>query len=164
MEDKRIELNQLKNDIVRCVIPYRDLNGEDKQIEVYNITGDRRKQVVEKMQSVLDVKEDEIEYAVHEYYAELISEFTDIKLDITDINEILINPTLEFQILRKELDDMIYEIQYEVVCDQLRMNRSLMLNEMNQQSLKELKVYENFIESSDKMIESFNKGDKNGVQ
>lgn len=159
MEDNRVELKELKNNIVRCIIPYKDVEGNDKQIEVYNIIGERRKQILGKLEEIVQVEEGQEEIAIHDYYMELISEFSDVKLDETDINEILLNPTLEFQILRKEIDDMIYELQYELICEQIKINRALIINGMNQQSLKEFKAHEDFIESSDKMIMEF-KGDE----
>lgn len=159
MEDNRVELKELKNNIVRCIIPYKDVEGNDKQIEVYNIIGERRKQILGKLEEIVQVEEGQEEIAIHDYYMELISEFSDVELDETDINEILLNPTLEFQILRKEIDDMIYELQYELICEQIKINRALIINGMNQQSLKEFKAHEDFIESSDKMIMEF-KGDE----
>ena len=48
MKDNRVKLNELKNDIVRCLIPYKDIDGNDKMIEVYNIIGERRYQILAK--------------------------------------------------------------------------------------------------------------------
>ena len=84
-------------------------------------------------------------------------EFTDIKVDETNINEMLINPTLEFQILRKELDDMIYELQYEFVCSQIRNNRALMIAELTKQSIKEFETVEKFVTRSEEMMENITK-------
>ena len=98
MKDNRVKLNELKNDIVRCLIPYKDIDGNDKMIEVYNIIGERRYQILAELEKIVNVEEGEEEYALDEYYKELIMEFTDIKVDETNINEMLINPTLEIQI------------------------------------------------------------------
>lgn len=38
---EQVELKELKNDLIRCVIPYKE-DDKEKQIEVYNIVGDRR--------------------------------------------------------------------------------------------------------------------------
>ena len=37
MEDKRVKLNELKGSLIRCIIPYKDNDGKDKQIEINNI-------------------------------------------------------------------------------------------------------------------------------
>ena len=101
MEDNRVELKELKRDLLRCVIPYKD-GDKEKQIEVYNIIGDRRFQILDELKEVLDYSEDEAQLANNFYYTTLTMEFTDLKLDETDINEILINPKIEFQILMHE--------------------------------------------------------------
>ena len=94
MEDKRIKLNELKGDLIRCIIPYKTNDGKDKQIEVYNIEGERRKQVLEKLNEIVDKINDFGELALDDYYAEIMMEFTDIELDKTSIIEIMKNPKL----------------------------------------------------------------------
>ena len=42
MEDKRIKLNELKSQTVRAIIDYTNEDGSKRQIEIYNIIGDRR--------------------------------------------------------------------------------------------------------------------------
>lgn len=152
MEDKRVKLNELKGDLVRCIIPYKDNEGKEKQIEVYNIEGERRKQVLEKLNEIVDKVNDFGELALDDYYAELISEFTDIKLDKTNIVEIIKNPSLPFLILKQELDSMIYELQYEYMSELIAQSRLLMITGMEKQMEKELEVFTKQIENSNKMI------------
>ena len=148
----RVKLNELKGDLVRCIIPYKDNDGKEKQIEVYNIEGERRKQVLEKLNEIVDKINDFGELALDDYYAELISEFTDIELDKTNIVEIMKNPRLEWLVLQKELNDMIYELQYEQMCEVIAQSRLLMITGMEKQMEKELEVFTKQIENSNKMI------------
>ena len=148
----RVKLNELKGDLVRCIIPYKDNEGKEKQIEVYNIEGERRKQVLEKLNEIADKVNDYGELALDDYYAELISEFTDIKLDKTNIVEIIKNPSLPFLILKQELDSMIYELQYEYMSELIAQSRLLMITGMEKQMEKELEVFTKQIENSNKMI------------
>ena len=148
----RVKLNELKGDLVRCIIPYKDNEGKEKQIEVYNIEGERRKQVLEKLNEIADKVNDFGELALDDYYAELISEFTDIELDKTNIVEIMKNPRLEWLVLQKELDDMIYELQYEHMSKLIAQSRLLMITGMEKQMEKELEVFTKQIENSNKMI------------
>ena len=152
MEDKRVKLNELKHGTIRCVIPYKDNNGKEKQIEVYSIEGERRKQVLENLNDIVNKVNDYGELALDDYYAELISEFTDIKLDKTNIVEIIKNPSLPFLILKQELDSMIYELQYEHMCELIAQSRLLMITGMEKQMEKELEVFTKQIENSNKMI------------
>ena len=148
----RVKLNELKGDLVRCIIPYKDKDGKEKQIEVYNIEGERRKQVLEKLNEIADKVNQYGELALDDYYAELISEFTDIELDKTNIVEIMKNPRLEWLVLQKELNDMIYELQYEQMCEVIAQSRLLTITGMEKQMEKELEVFTKQIENTNKMI------------
>ena len=148
----RVKLNELKGDLVRCIIPYKDNDGKEKQIEVYNIEGERRKQVLEKLNEIADKVNQYGELALDDYYAELIMEFTDVELDKTNIVEIMKNPRLEWLVLQKELNDMIYELQYEQMCEVISQSRLLMITGMEKQMEKELEVFTKQIENSNKMI------------
>ena len=148
----RVKLNELKGDLVRCIIPYKDNAGKEKQIEVYNIEGERRKQVLEKLNEIVDKINDFGELALDDYYAELISEFTDVELDKTNIVEIMKNPKMEWLVLQKELNDMIYELQYEHMSELIAQSRLLIITGMEKQMEKELEVFTKQIENSNKMI------------
>ena len=148
----RVKLNELKGDLVRCIIPYKDNEGKEKQIEVYNIEGERRKQVLEKLNEIVDKVNDFGELALDDYYAELISEFTDVELDKTNIVEIMKNPRLEWLVLQKELNDMIYELQYEKMCEIINQSRLLTITGLEKQMEKEVEVFTKQIENSNKMI------------
>ena len=148
----RVKLNELKGDLVRCIIPYKDNEGKEKQIEVYNIEGARRKQVLEKLNEIADKVNQYGELALDDYYAELIMEFTDIELDKTNIVEIMKNPRLEWLILKQELDSMIYELQYEHMSELIAQSRLLTITGLEKQMEKELEVFTKQIENSNKMI------------
>ena len=148
----RVKLNELKGDLVRCIIPYKDNEGKEKQIEVYNIEGERRKQVLEKLNEIADKVNQYGELALDDYYAELIMEFTDVELDKTNIVEIMKNPRLEWLVLQKELNDMIYELQYERMCEIINQSRLLTITGLEKQMEKELEVFTKQIENSNKMI------------
>ena len=45
----RVKLNELKGDVVRAVIDYTNEDGSKRQIEIYNIIGDRRQYVLDKL-------------------------------------------------------------------------------------------------------------------
>ena len=152
MEDKRVKLNELKHGLIRTIIPYKDKDGKEKQIEVYNIEGERRKQVLEKLNEIVDKVNQYGELALDDYYAELIMEFTDIELDKTNIVEIMKNPRLEWLVLQKELNDMIYELQYEKMCEIINQSRLLTITGLEKQMEKELEVFTKQIENSNKMI------------
>ena len=148
----RVKLNELKGDLVRCIIPYKTNDGKEKQIEVYNIEGERRKQVLEKLNEITDKVNQYGELALDDYYAELIMEFTDVELDKTNIVEIMKNPRLEWLVLQKELNDMIYELQYEKMCEIINQSRLLILTGMESEMEKELNIFKKQIDKSNEMM------------
>ena len=92
------------------------------------------------------------ELALDDYYAELIMEFTDIELDKTNILEIMKNPRSEWLILQKELNDMIYELQYEKMCEIINQSRLLILTGMESEMEKELNIFKKQIDKSNEMM------------
>ena len=52
---------------------------------------------------------------------------------------------------------MIYELQYEFVCSQIRNNRALMIAELTKQSIKEFETVEKFVTRSEEMMENITK-------
>ena len=62
------------------------------------------------------------------------------------------NPKMEWLVLQKELNDMIYELQYEYMSELIAQSRLLMITGMEKQMEKELEVFTKQIENSNKMI------------
>ena len=62
------------------------------------------------------------------------------------------NPKMEWLVLQKELNDMIYELQYEHMSELIAQSRLLMITGMEKQMEKELEVFTKQIENSNKMI------------
>lgn len=143
-----VELKELKGGSIRCIIPYKDNEGNKHEIEVYNIIGDRRKQILEEITELIGDVENIDERTVDSYYTDLIMEFTNVKVDDTNINDIIANPTLEWNILIHELNEMIYELQYEEVCNQVIQARTLVLESMKQQIEMELAIQTDFLNRS----------------
>ena len=160
---ERARLSELKQGVVRCVIPYKDVEGNDKQIEVYNIVGDRRAQILDRLAEIADTEEGQMEYTINSYYMDLISEFTDLKIEAEDdIIEMLNNPSLAMLILKNELDEMVYELQIERFYNNATINRAAILTMLNEQIKKENDAMDRFIKSSDDMIKNVfgeNQGD-----
>lgn len=159
-----IELKDLKGGSIRCIIPYKDVEGNKHEIEVYNIIGERRQAILQEITELIGEGQEINERTVDSYYTNLIMEFTNIKIDDTNINTIIANPTLEWQILMRELDEMIYEIQYEDICQQITKARVLVLESMKQQIEMELAIQTDYINRSNeklkKRLESLEVGEE----
>lgn len=159
-----IKLNELQGGSIRCVIPYKDVEGNQHEIEVYNIIGERRKEVLASITELIGDGKNIDERIADSYYTDLIMEFTNLQVDETNINNIIANPTLEWNILIHELNEMVYELQYEEVCEQIVKARTLILESMKQQIEMELAVQTDYINRSNeklkKRLESLEVGDK----
>lgn len=152
---ERARLSELKQGVVRCVIPYKDVEGNDKQIEVYNIVGDRRAQILDRLAEIADAEEGQMEYTINSYYMDLISEFTDLKIEAEDdIIDMLNNPSLAMLILKNELDEMVYELQIERFYNNATINRAAILTMLNEQLCRENDAMDIFRKSSDDMIKN----------
>ena len=160
---ERARLSELKQGVVRCVIPYKDVEGNDKHIEVYNIVGDRRAQILDRLAEIADAEEGQMEYTINSYYMDLISEFTDLKIEAEDdIIEMLNNPSLAMLILKNELDEMVYELQIERFYNNATINRAATLTMLNEQLCRENDAMDRFVEHSNDMIKNVfgeNQGD-----
>ena len=86
-------------------------------------------------------------------------EFTDVKVDETSINEILTSPRFEFTAMRKILDDMVFEIQYEDLVAKMAINRQAILQGMVEQIEMENAIYEEGVKKQQERIKK-NLGDK----
>ena len=62
------------------------------------------------------------------------------------------NPRLEWLVLMNELNNMVYELQYEQMCEIVSNSRLLILSGMESQMEKELDVFKKQIEKSNEMI------------
>ena len=165
MEDKRVKLNELKSQTVRAIIDYTNEDGSKKQIEIYNIIGDRRQYVLDKLnQLAKDIEENGVgEYVTEDYYLDLIMEFTDVKADETSINEILTSPRFEFTAMRKILDDMVFEIQYEDLVAKMAINRQAILQGMVEQIEMENALYEEGVKKQQERIKKNLGDEKHGI-
>lgn len=141
-----VSINDLKLDIVRKVIPI-DIGGEKKYIHVFNAFDDHRKNVLVKLKEIqeLDISGEEM---VEETYKYLYHQFSDLNLD-GSITESIKNPSLEMLELRKEIDLILDEIQYEYQINQLlQLNniRNTKLSELSISRIEEIKNLEKEIE------------------
>ena len=152
-----IDLKELKGGSLRCVIPYKDNEGSHHEIEVYNIIGERRKEILDELMEIISKIDEVGEMALDSYYTDLLMEFTNIKVDDTNINDIMVNPKLEWKILIHELDEMVYELQYEAMCEKINQGRALILDGMRQQLELEFSVFADFVKRSNENLNEIRK-------
>ena len=124
--DRLAFTSDLIADDIRCklkVISKED--GEPSYITVWNIKGERRQEVLNELNTIMELHNEDDEKLFNMFYTNLILEFTDLVMDTDDVLFLLNDSTLAGKMLMQEFSDMIYEIQYEIAMDNLQQTRNL---------------------------------------
>ena len=147
MQEKQIRVTDLKAKEIRCKIKAKTKEGEEGYITVYNIKGEERKKKFEELQGLLqDETLDQDTFNL--FYITLISEFTDLFIDTIDVNFLLEGGgNMTSQLLIQEFNDMIYEMQYESMVEQIANVRNLSLMNLAQASVDTMEHTERIINS-----------------
>lgn len=144
--DKKFALvSDLKADDIRCKIKCVNKKGEVTYITVYNIKGVRRQELVNEFTELLGEGEPNIEEFTS-IYTTMILEFTDLVLDVADVEFLLNDGTLTSKQLLHEFNEMIYELQYEIAINQLANIRNMSLALIAETGLQEMKLTEEHIQ------------------
>lgn len=137
--DKLTLISDLELTEVRCKIENINKKGEKTYIKVFNILGDRRNEILEELETIMSIHEEVNEETFNNFYIGLIIEFTDIIMDKDDITFMLKEGNLTSKILMQEINDMIYELQYEKAMENLANIRTMTINMIAQEGLNEMK-------------------------
>jgi hypothetical protein len=139
MGNKYTLVSDLQLNEVRCKIENFNKKGEKTYITEYNILGEKRMEVLSDLEEIVVNKEEINAQVFSDFYIGLIMEFTDIIMDKDDISFMLNEGNLTSKILMQEINDMIYELQYETAMNNLANVRNITLNMLSQASLQEMK-------------------------
>lgn len=137
--DRLTFTSDLIADDIRCkikVISKED--GEPSYITVWNIKGERRQEVLNELNTIMELHNEDDEKLFNMFYTNLILEFTDLVMDTDDVLFLLNDSTLAGKMLMQEFSDMIYEIQYEIAMDNLQQTRNLAMALITQTAIDEM--------------------------
>lgn len=151
--DKLTLISDLELTEVRCKIENINKKGEKTYIKVFNILGDRRNEILEELETIMSIHEEVNEETFNNFYIGLIIEFTDIIMDKDDITFMLKEGNLTSKILMQEINDMIYELQYESAMNNLANVRTMSLGMLTQEALKSMKYTELRITKENERVE-----------
>ncbi len=142
MKNKYTLLSDLRLEEVRCKIENINKKGEKTYITVYNILGEKRAEVLRDLEEIISINEEINAQVFNDFYIGLIIEFTNIIMDKDDITFMLSEGNLTSKILMQEINDMIYELQYESAMNNLANVRNLTLGMITQTALQEMQYAE----------------------
>lgn len=132
-------ISDLMEEEVRCKIKNTNKKGEQSYITVYNIIGEKRVEVLKDLEDIVGDGKEVNTKDFNDFYLRIITEFTDLIMDRDDILFILNQGNLTSKILMQEINDMIYELQYEKAMENLANIRTMTINMIAQEGLNEMK-------------------------
>lgn len=113
------KLSDLKLKKVRKVINC-EVNGEQKVITVFNPVGKKRIKLLEILSSVNEAGEENINDTANILYKTLLKELVDIEIDVKNASTLDQYPSLTLMEINKEIEEIIFELQYDYVSSQIR--------------------------------------------
>ena len=113
------KLSDLKLPKVRKVIQY-EVDGQQKIITVFNPVGKKRLQLLEILSSVDKVDNEDVNKVADILYKSLLKELVDVEIDMKNTATLDKYPSLAVMEINKELEEIIFELQYEYVSSQIR--------------------------------------------
>ena len=113
------KLSDLKLPKVRKVIQY-EVDGQQKIITVFNPIGKKRLQLLEILSSVDKVDNEDVNKVADILYKSLLKELVDIEIDMKTVSTLDKYPSLALIEMNKELEEILFELQYEYISGQMR--------------------------------------------
>ena len=139
------KLSDLKLPKVRKVIQY-EVNGEQKIITIFNPVGKKRIQLIEMLSSVDKVKESDVDNVADILYKSLLKELVDIEVDVKNVTTLEKYPSLALMEMNKELEEIMFELQYEYISGQMRRVNSTIVAAMSSNLLNKTNKLNDLIE------------------
>lgn len=111
------KLSDLKLEKVRKTIKY-ELGGVEKEIVIYNAIGKKRENLLKILQTGSRLSDKD--KAADMLYKSILKELVEIDIDVKNTNILLKAPTKTLMELNHEIDEMLFELQYEFITGQMR--------------------------------------------
>ena len=124
------KISELKLQKVRRVIQY-EFNGEKRIITIFNPIGKKRLQLLEMLSSIDKVGEENINDVADTLYRTLLKELVDIEVDMKKLTILDKYPSLALMEINKEIDEIIFELQYEYITGQIRRANQTIISAMS---------------------------------
>ena len=124
------KISELKLQKVRRVIQY-EFNGEKRIITIFNPIGKKRLQLLEMLSSIDKVGEENINDVADTLYRTLLKELVDIEVDMKKLTTLDKYPSLALMEINKEIDEIIFELQYEYITGQIRRANQTIISAMS---------------------------------
>ena len=113
------KISELKLQKVRKVIQY-EFNGEKKIVTIFNPVGKKRVQLLEMLSSIDKTDKENVNKVADILYKSLLKELVDIEVDLKNTTTLDKYPSITLMEINRELEEIIFELQYEYIMGQMR--------------------------------------------
>lgn len=157
-EEYTMKISELKLGYIRTSIEV-DFNGEKKEVTIFNLVDDKRKEVLDMMIDKQKSNLSESDF-INEIMTEIFFECTDLEQD-EDIIDVINAPSLGMLNVLNEINEIIHELQCELMLSKIteinRMEQLAYTNLMLAKTQNATRILENI-----KNLE--NKDDESDIQ
>ena len=131
----KVKLSELKLNKVRKVLEY-EVDGNKKQITIYNAIGKKRENLLKILQTGSQLTDKD--KAADMIYKSILKELVDLDVDVRNTLPLSKAPNIILLQINHEIDEIMYELQYEFVSSQMRLLNQAKISAMTSLSLKKL--------------------------
>lgn len=159
-----MKVSDFKNKIIKKNIKIETVSGKNKIVKIYNYTNDDYNFIKELIESKykLDNEDEEITFSDDELTC-IFGRFTNVKMSVDELNEIMINPNHYFKLIFNEIQIIINCITEKMLSDKLLEISNVRKEILETEYIMESCEFEKHIQSLGKYAELFDGlGDKNG--
>lgn len=150
-----MKISELKLGYIRTSIEI-DFNGEKKEVTIFNLVDDKRKEVLDMMIDKQKSNLSESDF-INEIMTEVFFECTDLELD-EDIIDVINAPSLGMLNVLNEINEIIHELQCELMLSKIteinRMEQLAYTNLMLAKTQNTTRILENIKNLENKDDES----------
>lgn len=130
-----VKLSELKLNKVRKILEY-EVDGDKKQITIYNAIGKKRENLLN-MLKVGNQLTDKGK-AADMLYKSILKELVDLDVDVKNTLPLAKAPNIILLQINHEIDEIIYELQYEFISSQMRLLNQAKISAMTAYSLNRM--------------------------
>lgn len=128
-----VKLSELKLNKIRKVLEYT-VNDEKKQITIFNPIGKKRENLLNILKTGSQLTDKN--KAADMLYKSILKELVDLDVDVRNTLPLAKAPNIILLQINHEIDEIIYELQYEFISSQMRALNQARISAMTALSLK----------------------------
>ena len=131
----KAKLSELKLNKVRKLLEY-EVEGNKKQVTIYNAIGKKRENLLNILQTGSQLTDKN--KAADMLYKSILKELVDLDLDVKNTLPLAKAPNIILLQINHEIDEIIYELQYDFISSQMRLLNQAKISAMTASSLKRM--------------------------